>query len=271
MISVIIVNFRAYPELNDCLDSLVTSQEDLEVIVIDNGSLKNEFNALSLKYKGNGRFRFYPKEDNPGFPAAANLGYKYSSGEILLFLNPDIVAGPNTLKMALDYFNEDAPGVLGCMHLSPDQRVQISFGYFPTLSRELKWKRLWNLRDSDYDLFTKRIAAFLSEPVEVDWVSGSFMMISRKLFEETGGFNEEYFMYFEDIELCRKVKYLKKNVVFNPKIHVLHYHGKSAEKNKKTSRAEYRKSQLNYYRKFNNFFQNCILKLYLWFNRFENV
>ena len=270
MISIVIVNFHTYKELTECLESIKKNKIDYEVIVIDNEYIEIEYNKIKAEFS-NSNIRIFPEHKNLGFPAAANKGAGYTKGGFLLFLNPDIVLEEDSLEKSLEFYKLNNVGILGCQQISEDGKIQLSFGRFPNFLREFQWKNLWKLRSINYRKFLSKVEKYISSPTPVDWVSGSFLLISKDVYNSVEGFNKDFFIYYEDIDLCRRVKSAGYEVIYNPDIKFKHYHGKSAATNPKLSSKEYRNSQVYYYKKYNNAFQNFLLKIYLVFNGAINV
>lgn len=270
MISIVIVNFHTYKELTECLESIRKNKISHEIIVIDNEYIESEYNKIKAEFS-NSNTQIFPECENLGFPTAANKGAEYTKGDFILFLNPDVVLEEDSLEKAFEFYKMNKVGILGCQQISEDNRIQLSFGRFPNFFREFQWKKLWKLRSKNYQKFLTKVKKYISSPTPVDWVSGSFLLISKDIYNSVDGFNKDFFIYYEDIDLCKRVKSAGYNVIYNPEIKFKHYHGKSAATDPKLSSKEYRKSQVYYYKKYNNILQNFLLKIYLVFNGAINV
>jgi len=223
-LSVIIVTFNSSPHIEGCLGSVFGHLEDLdhEVIVVDNGSEDETCGIIEERFPEAVLIR---NGFNAGFARANNLALRRARGEFVLLVNPDTAWKKGEVKEAIR-FMKDHPGAgaLGCRLLLEDGSRQKSNGNFPTLTRELKetfglsrlfpqspWmKGVYLYEDSMY-------------PRSVDWVSGTFFLSDRRLLAEIGFFDERYFMYYEDIDLSRRIRDRRREVYYYPRIEVVHH------------------------------------------------
>lgn len=219
MIVVVVVTYNSAKDIEACLESVfgfVTSPK--RVAVVDNGSADIALTAKVVeKFPG---VRLIRNRGNLGFGVACNRAAKEVSGDYLLFLNPDAVL-LDSLSAAVDYLKANPmAGVLG-LRLVDDRGVdeKFSFGYRHTLLK-LILRRLWPR------LLYPRIRG--SHPLPVDWVSGSAMLVRREAFDRVGGFDRRYFMYFEDQDLCLRIKKLGFQVVHLPTVRAYHRRGGGA-------------------------------------------
>jgi N-acetylglucosaminyl-diphospho-decaprenol L-rhamnosyltransferase len=229
-LSIIIVNWMSEAHLRECLLSVFAGTAGLtcEVIVVDNASPTEGLSAVEAAFPS---ARFIRSNDNVGFGRANNLGYDHSSGELLLFLNPDTcVIGEAVPEMVRTLEALPAAGILGCRLLNTDYSLQISaIQPFPTILNQalgLEWLqrkvpdcRLWRLGA----LFSVEGTA-----VRVEGVSGACLLIRRSVFAQIGMFSPEYFMYAEDIDLCYKAGLVGWQTWFTPAAVVLHHGGGSS-------------------------------------------
>ena len=229
-LSVIIVNYRGWGKLRECLDALsgyIGKKYTSEVIVVDNDSADGMIDSFSEEYRS---FRFIRNEKNGGFANGCNIGARESSGNYLLFLNPDTIAGEN----AVDLLLERAKGTSGDFIISCRQKDEnggesIAWGSFlapgkltgpgRALSRFLKAK-----------LFSSK-SIVKENPFHPDWVSGSVIMIRRDFFEKLGGFDEDFWMYFEDMDLCFRAREMGGDILYFTDITIEHKHGGSSRIN----------------------------------------
>lgn len=218
-LSIIILNFNTLDLTLNCINSIVEQykieleSKKFEIILVDNGSTdgsSEKFKKLNIQ-----GLKFIESKKNLGFSRGCNLGAARSKGENLLFLNSDTeIKDQGFLKM-LDFLgkNEKA-GIVGGKLKNADGTSQPSTGKFYNLFNlffmSLGFERLGFLRESPNEIKL------------VDWVSGACLLIRRKTFEKVKGFAEELFMYFEDIELCFKVKKTGMLTFFYPEITLFH-------------------------------------------------
>ena len=233
-LSIIIVNWNSADYIRKCISSIYENTEgiDFEIVVVDNASyddcksiLKNEFPEVI----------FIQSKKNLGFAKANNLGFKYSSGKVLLFLNPDTeILGEAINRMYFHLIALTDAGAIGCKLLNTDLSIQTSCVQpFPTILNQfldieaIKWRfpklSLWGMKP----LFVNS-----NYPVTVEVISGACLMIKRKIFEEVGLFSTDYFMYTEDIDLCFKVKLAGYKAYYSSKDNVIHHGGGSIQTKK---------------------------------------
>jgi GT2 family glycosyltransferase len=234
-LSIIILNYNAKDYVKKCIESVLSS--DLkniknEIIVIDNNSTdgsKDDLSKLQKKLK----FQLILNKDNSGFSKGNNIGAKKSQGKYILFLNPDTFVSKNSLKEIYS-FMEDNPEVgVSCPRLDlPDGTLtSASHRGFPTPWNALShFSGLSTLFPTSkyFSGYTKGWLLEDKKPHEVDAISGGFFFVRRKAAEEVGWWDEDYFMYGEDIDFCYMLKQKGWKVMFLPQISVLHYHGVSS-------------------------------------------
>ena len=230
-LSIIIVNWKSAVYLDNCIRTICENTEGLnyEIIVVDNASYDGS-EAIANRY---GEIvHFVQSNENLGFPRANNLGYRHSSGKVLLFLNPDTeILGGALVRMYELLIILSEAGCLGCRILNSDGTVQTScIQAFPTITNQFlgaellmrfaKRSRLWGMAP----LFDLSLG-----PVEVEATSGACLMIRKEVFEKVGAFSEDYFMYTEDLDLCFKThKAGFRNYYFGD-VSVVHHGGGSTK------------------------------------------
>jgi hypothetical protein len=254
MISVIIVQYN-HPDLTQrAVETLrMHHRGEVEIIVVDNGSPAAGVRAATEQITGC-TVIFNPT--NAGFGAANNRGARASHGDLLLFLNNDTLVRTEILPQIESYFAANPScGAAGLQLLNPDGTVQYSTGIFPTVWSEWRMSRRHNLY--------KR-----SETVRRDWVSGAALVVRRGVFEEVKGFDERFFMYFEDVDLCARIRGAGKEIHYLPAISVEHLSGGSQPGGIPPAvQTEYRRSQLLYYSRHASLINNVLVRAYL-FARF---
>ena len=260
-VSIVMVNFNGYEHTRNALHSIAQSVPSCEVIVIDNHSDGNDVQRLREEFP---HFIFDSLESNKGFGFANNVGARKASGDYLLFLNNDTLLtsdAPAMLGLFLNEHNDVA--AIGPKLLNPDGTIQMSFGFDPSIGSEWRMKRLQRLSKENPSLFQRRLEPFLARPSTVDWLTGAALMVRRPVFDEAGGFDESFFMYFEDADICRRIRAKGWSVVYDPTCSITHIGGASVSSVRQTIRVEYRKSQLRYYAKHGSLVSQFLLRLYL--------
>lgn len=249
MVSVIIVQFNGGEITRDAVTTFRASNRgDYEIILIDNGSTQQE-DVSRIRDLG---CTIIENTENVGFGRACNQGAAVAKGELLFFLNNDTRTLHDVIHPIESYFAMHAEcGALGVRLRNTDGTEQCSTGQFPTILAE------WRTKD--------RGAAFDSDKASpVDWVTGAALIIPKRVFMQIGGFDEQFFMYFEDAELCKRVWNFGFEVHFTPVCEIVHLGAIGNADNKPPRiQLEYRKSQLRYYAKHAAVFQQMLLRLYL--------
>jgi GT2 family glycosyltransferase len=228
-LSIIIVNWNSVKFLQACLTSIYACVEGIsfEVLVIDNASWDGCMEMLAEDFPA---VHAIQSEENTGFAKANNRCFEQSRGENILFLNPDTeILGPAIQTMLRFLQESPSAGIVGAKLLNSDFSIQTScIQRFPTALNQLL--------DFDYlrkafpsaDLWgTAPLASDIATPVEV--VSGACLMIRRDVFLAAGKFDEGYFMYSEDVDLCFQVRKQGRGNYFVPQAQVVHHGGRSSK------------------------------------------
>jgi GT2 family glycosyltransferase len=249
-LSIIIVNFETPDYTLECIRSIYKNRPAcaFEILLIDNGSSDA---SLALIREEAPEVICIATGSNLGFARANNLGINNARGQYVLLLNSDTKILDSALDRMLEYLLAN-PGVgaVGPRQLDGQGKLQLSWGSFPTLVSEVL-RKLLHQRLSINDL---KIRDYLEEKYagasDVDWVSGSCLMARRPALVEAGLLDGHFFMYFEDIDLCRQMKNGGWKVHFISDVTIVHYGGVSAKKNILNVLVEYRHSQIYFTRKY---------------------
>lgn len=234
-VSVIIVNFNTGKLLGECVGPIKKSP-NVEVVVVDNASTDDSAEKLkthkqSLPLCGNSKrkttaenLKLISNQENVGFARAVNQGIKVAHGEYILLLNPDTKVKPGVIDKML-VFAKSTPdaGVIGAQLLNPDDSVQASVFNFPTVWGAIK--EFWLGQKGTYLKYTPNG----DQPVEVDSVVGAAFLITPQARREVGLLDERFWMYFEDLDYCRRVKQAGLKVYYLPQAQIVHYHGMSGK------------------------------------------
>lgn len=232
-VSIIIVNYNTTEYLKKCVESIYYFTKDLsfEVIIIDNAS--NDFDENFFKTRFS-EVKIIRNNYNVGFAKANNQGVQISKGEYILFLNNDTFLFENTIKNVFDFSEKySKPVFVGCQLLNSDYSKQESVVDFPTI---------WNAFTENfflYKLFAKskcfnkyyQNEINLSQPIEVDVIKGAFMFCSSNAIKNLNGFDERFFFYSEETDLCFRFKKSGGKIYFLPNEKIIHYGGVSTDKN----------------------------------------
>lgn len=238
-LSVIIVSYNTRQLLDDCLQSLqqaVAPDGGLEIIVVDNASGDGSPQMVQQKYP---HVQLVSSPTNRGFSAANNMGTAVSTGRYLLFLNSDTRISPQSLIQPLHYLQtHPTAGAITVQLVYPTgQRDPDNHRGFPTpwnaLCHFSGLNRLFPRNPRFNGYFQSYLDFNQTHPVEV--IAGSFMMMPRPLFEQLGGWDETYFFYGEDIDLCYRIHQSGHHIIYYPHVEVIHYKGASSGLRKETA------------------------------------
>lgn len=239
-ISIIIVSWNVSDLLKKCLESIFRYKSDveLEVIVVDNASSDGTVEMVRQNFL---QVKLIANQENRGFSAANNQGIKEAKGDYILLLNPDTEFIENSLEKVIQKMSSDNQiGVLGCKLLNPDKTIQPSVRRFPTVWSQLvilfKLHKIFPgllnhylAKDFVYDhpLTPSLVKEGGQESVEADQVMGAFFCVRKELFDKIGLLDKGYFIWFEEVDFCRRAKQAGYKVVYWPGTSVVHHGGQS--------------------------------------------
>jgi GT2 family glycosyltransferase len=234
-LSIVILNYNTSSLLKGCLESLYKCKDDLsfEVIVVDNGSSDGSWQMLEREFKW---ARVVETGENLGFAGGNNKASGLVKSEYVLFLNTDVIVPRNTLEKCLDYLKENKLGALTCKLIladgKPDKDARRSF-ITPWIGLIHLFLKL-DLMFPKSKLFARYWYGYISEDEihEVDAIQGAFFLTRKKILDEVGWFDEDYFLDAEDIDLSWKIKMKGYKIVYYPKVWVTHLKGATKGKNR---------------------------------------
>ena len=237
-VSVLVVSFEVRELLARCLASLEGADE---IIVVDNGSSDGSAEMVRSRFPA-ARVIAWP--ENRGFAAAVNAAAREAAGEALLILNPDAALPPLALT-AMVASLERRPGAwaIGFRQEDDAGRFQLALGPPPSFALEAFRQVVQKGIDRGGGRLARRIDRLIRRPVRVPWVSGSSMLVRRSAFERVGGFDERYFLYFEDADFCLRLRSAGGSVYYDPSVTIVHARGASADREPARARAAYRESR----------------------------
>jgi N-acetylglucosaminyl-diphospho-decaprenol L-rhamnosyltransferase len=259
-VAVVVVSYETRDALLLCLDTLVQRLHlPAEVVVVDNASTDGSPEGVAARHP---RARLLANAENRGFSVACNQGWRATAAPLVLFLNPDaeIAAGAVEALVGLLEERSDA-GIVGPRTLFADGTVQVSTGPDLAPLAELRQRRLVRGVFRRDPAAVARAEARHRREHEPGWVSGSCLLARRQAIEDVGGFDEGFFLYEEDADLCRRVRAAGWRVVFTPAAEIRHHLGQSMARDPVRARTEYERSHLRYYRKHNGAGALTLLRL----------
>ncbi len=253
MVSIIIVTFNSSKYIRACIDSIYekTSDCDYEIIVVDNNSSDDTVDILYHEYK---KVRLIRNTHNTGFAKANNKGIRRAKGDYIMLLNPDTVLKNNAITLLRDFLDSrpDA-GCVGSKLTYFDGKHQLSCRKFPNF----------------YNVFFGRKSvlrfAFPNNPISkqymqehldysavqtVDWVMGAAMMIKKEVLDHVGLFDEDFFLFVEDTDLCYRFMQNEYKVYYYPEAQISHFHGASVRTRFNIAQLQHNISMYKFFRKY---------------------
>lgn len=253
-LSTIIVTHNSGKYILPCLNSIGRASHSLkfEIFIIDNKST-DETKKLIQPFGDSISLIELP--ENQGFARAVNIGLRKSSGEFRLVINPDVIIRSGSLVPMIEFMrNHPMLGISGCKLLNPDGTLQFSKGTFPTvwstflravLPRRMRKYQLWGYEKVG----------------QCDWVTGAFMLIRNGIIEETGYLDEEYFLYYEDVDYCLQAATKGWQTFYYPEIIAYHLNPNTLIRKNDRIQKEIRRSRLHFFKKngFNGSYRSLLV------------
>lgn len=227
LVSAIVLNYRSHRDTVRCTEALQrqTIADQLEILVTDNRSDCESVPFIRAHLQGKKGVRIIENKKNGGYGWGNNTAAKSAKGEYLLIINPDNTLPDDALEKMLKFL-QDHPdtGIVGPALVYPDGTVRPSARTFPRpmdLLRKRVNPKKWH---EEFEAARKKHAseAFM----DVDWMVGACLLLKTGLYREIGGFDERFFLFFEDIDLCRRIHEKGLRVVYLPQIKVLDRKGR---------------------------------------------
>jgi GT2 family glycosyltransferase len=260
-VSVLIINYNSGKDICNCIDSLVAQTNDLnyEIIVVDNASTDLSVESIR-KYRN---IKLITNDKNIGFGAANNIGLKHSSGEYVFLLNPDTVLLNNAAKIFFDFMeNDENKNVACCGGRLFDENMgpSISYGSFPKFKDIYRYiYRSEKLSDFANTLFNGNNTSSCTTGIntdpeiirDVNYISGADLFLRKNVLEKVGVFDEAFFMYFEETELCYRLKKNNYQIKYVPEARIIHFCGTNKLKAafNETTERYWKNSEFHFYEK----------------------
>ena len=246
-VSIIIINYKTPELVIDCIESIKNKTKDInyEIIVVDNDS--NDDSPQILKNKLDNDIKFVVSDTNLGFGKANNLGYQYATGKYLFLLNSDTLLINNAIKIMFDYLekNNDVGIVGGNLYsaeYTPNPSYCMYFDSIELKKKESTWKSIFfQTLKRKFKAKSQRIEGFnySNMPIDVAYIFGADLMISKELFKTLKGFDKDFFMYYEEQELSYRVNKMGYKIINIPDARIIHYDGVSTKKENQFSNRQY--------------------------------
>jgi GT2 family glycosyltransferase len=225
-IAVCIVNYNTRDLLRECLHSVLREKAD-ELVVVDSASTDGSVEMLALDFPS---IRAIALEQNVGFGAAANRGIEHCHSEHVFLLNADTQLKPGALQSLNNYLAvHDQAAIVGPRILNPDGTIQTSCFHFPTPFHIFLYVSGLYQLIPQLPILKKRTLQKMSSqaPLAVPWILGAALAFRRDQIQLLGGFDERFFMYFEEVDLCYRFFAQGKQIHFLPEAEIIHVGGAS--------------------------------------------
>lgn len=201
-ISIIIVNYNTTGHLKECINSVINycSNSETELIVVDNCSTDRTIENFPEIFPN---VKFIFSNHNNGFGAGCNVGANASSGDVFAFINPDTILEENVFSKLEDLLSQNSIGICGTILQDFEGNPIYSYNFFPGLHWEFLQAIGKGTNEFINDRLLNKSIIESNKPIKVDWIVGAFLVMRREVFFEIGGFDEKYFLYYEDTDLCK--------------------------------------------------------------------
>lgn len=264
-LSILIVSYNCAELLTGCLDSIAANPPSFpyEIVLVDNGSSDGTPAMVAERYP---HVRLVPNTENLGFARGNDLAASHASGDVLLLLNPDTVVLPGALDALASALlaEPDRAAAGGCL-LNADGTPGTSWGDFPTLGWALSVTAPLNrlgIRRSTRSRMGMSCAE-VTGATEVGWVSGAAFMVWRDVWERFGGLDTGYFMYFEETDLCHRIRESGGKVVVVPDARIVHLEGGAVGQASRRQRVQFTASMLRYFRRAEGTLPAAVLRIWV--------
>jgi GT2 family glycosyltransferase len=264
-LSIIIVSYKGYERLRQCLESLNSlsgGNLGTEVIVVNNCPDDNEIQLIQRQFPG---FMFISNEVNGGYANGCNKGVSFAKGRYVLILNPDTIITAGAIEEMLKTARTNPSFmIISCRQVNEKGKECIAWGPFPQFRNLTGFMRA--IFSTGYKSQVRLKEGYPSHIFFPDWISGSVMLISIDDYHSLKGFDEDYWMYFEDVDLCKRATNIGGLIAFCNNITIEHNHGGSSRINKAVAsltKAEVQISRHIYFSKHKSGIQKVLIQFFL--------
>jgi hypothetical protein len=258
-LSIIIVNWNVRHFLEKCLSSVFrnTAEDfDYEIIIVDNNSARDDSKSFLANLQAPVNCQIILNNQNLGFARANNQALQQAQGEYILFLNPDVeIIEKGSLEKAVNLMMAHQNwGILGCHLWGADQKTQASVRSFPRLCSQIMiFLKLHHLFSFQFKPLRHYFLPNFNyqKQAEVDQVMGAFLLTRRQILTQVGPLDENFYIWFEEVDFCQRVKKAGWKVVYSPEPTIIHYGSQSfAQVLSWKKQKIYNQSALYYFRKY---------------------
>lgn len=267
-VSIVIVSWNVADLLAKCLDSILASPfalDRLEIIVVDSASSDNTVAMLREKYP---QITLLAQSQNVGFTRGNNIGFRAATGRYLFMLNPDTEIIGDAISLMVNYLDTHADvGIVGPHTLNTDGSYQSSRRNFPSKSLAFFESTFLQEIAPKAMLDTYYLNNYPDNAVlDVGWMQGSALLLRREIFETLGGLDEDFVMFFEELDWCKRAADAAWRLVYLGTAQIIHHGGKSTEQSGAKKHIWFQESKIRYYRKHHGAVFAAILWIFLLFN-----
>lgn len=270
-LSIIVVNYKTLDLTRQALNTLLKNspwvKTEAQVIIVDNASNDGSYEALRKEFLF---FEVIEHDVNSGFAGGNNIGMKLAKGEYVLLLNSDTISIEEALKPIIGWMDEHKEvGISSIQLLNENRSIQATGGYFPYLLQIFYW--MFFIDDLPFlDTYIKafhtstasfnKAKVFYTKERALDWVTGAFFLIRKSVIDKVGYFDEQMFMYAEEMEYCYRARKAGFTCRYVPIAKIVHLGGKSSGNIRSPIIGEY-KNMLYFYRKHMPSYQLPLVRL----------
>ena len=259
-VTLVIVNYNTAADLRKCLRSVREVLGGVETLVVDNGSTDGSREMVLDEFP---QVRLVDNPGNPGYASACNRGIAAAERPYVFILNSDVEFLQDGLEELIERMDAD-PGIAaaGPMLLNSDGSVQMSCRRFPSMLSSVVHGflgEIWPGNPLTVSYQMKDLCR--DEACEVGWVSGAAMLLRRTAALEVGGFDEAYFMYVEDVDMCRRLREAGYRVVYDPALRLLHHIGRTSSQQSLRMLYHHHRSMFIFFRRSHRGWRGALLAL----------
>lgn len=222
--SFVVLSYNSRKTIEKCIQSIIDVEGNVEkeIILVDNASKDGTIEYAKGLFGD--KVVYLQNTENKGFSGGVNDGLRKATGDYCVLLNPDADVVTLDFNMVEGHFEDEKLGLLAPKVIYPDGRSQPSFGSFPTrFNLFLYFFKIAQFLPNGFLIYDNMWnGKYYSTEQEVDWASGAFMIMPKKVLEEIDYFDEKYFLYVEDVDLCRRIREKGYKIVVDPKITISH-------------------------------------------------
>lgn len=267
-VSIVIINWNTRNLVLKCIKSVIDAGSGYtrEIIVVDNASTDGSAEAISKAYPD---VMVVRNAVNLGFARANNIGIERSKGRYICLVNSDVEVFAETIPGMITYMEKNpGVGIVGPRILFPDRTLQNSCRKYPSLWTKLCETFALNKLIPMSEIFSGEHMSYFAHDRQkkVESIAGCFMFVRKEAITKAGAFDEQFFIYSEETDLCKRFNQEGWNIVYLPEISIIHHHGASSSKDPLRFTLEQQRSVIRYWKKHHSYSSNACLISLLFFH-----